>query len=168
MGLSALGIFHTIIGIAALAGAIAGFIRYGKINLGVTSGKLYFYGTMVTSLTSLGISKHGGFNPGHIFSIFIIVLIGVAYFLHLKKKGNTKARYFENFLLSFSFFLSLVPTVNETFTRVPVGHPLASGINDPIIGKTLLILFVLFIAGSVLQFRKQKNINKPTSFYMEP
>ncbi|WP_080779020.1 hypothetical protein [Chryseobacterium phocaeense] len=168
MGLSALGIFHTIIGIAALAGAIAGFIRYGKISLGVTSGKLYFYGTMVTSLTSLGISKHGGFNPGHIFSIFIIGLIGVAYFLHLKKKGNTKARYFENFLLSFSFFLSLVPTVNETFTRVPVGHPLATGINDPIIGKTLLILFVLFIAGSVLQFIKQKNSNKSTSFYVEP
>lgn len=168
MGLSALGIFHTIIGIAALAGAIVGFTRYGKINLGVSSGKLYFYGTMVTSLTSLGLSKHGGFNPGHIFSIFIIVLVGIAYFLYFKKKGNTKARYFENFLLSFSFFLSLVPTVNETFTRVPVGHPLATGINDPIIGKTLLILFVLFIAGSVLQFIKQKNINKPTSFYMEP
>ena len=144
MGLSGLGIFHTIIGIATIAGALTGFIRYGKINLNVLSGKLYFYGTMITSLTALGISKHGGFNPGHVFSLFIIILISVAYFLYSRKKGNTKARYFENFLLSFSFFLSLVPTVNETFTRVPIRHPLAKDISDPIIGKTLLILFVLF------------------------
>lgn len=168
MGLSGLGIFHTIIGIAAIAGALTGFIRYGKINLSVLSGKLYFYGTMVTSLTALGISKHGGFNPGHVFSLFIIFLVSVAYFLYSRKKGNTKARYFENFLLSFSFFLSLVPTVNETFTRVPIGHPLAKDINDPIIGKTLLILFVLFIAGSVYQFIRQKKINKPAPVYMEP
>lgn len=158
MGLSSLGIFHTIIGIAALAGALAGFIRYGKINLGTVSGKLYFYGTLVTSLTSLGISKHGGFNPGHVFSLFIILLVGLAYFLYARKKGNTKARYFENFLLSFSFFLSLVPTVNETFTRVPIGHPLATGIKDPVIGQTLLVLFILFIAGSVFQFISQKRV----------
>jgi uncharacterized membrane protein len=167
MGLSNLGIFHTIIGIAAIVGAFTGFIRYGKINLGVLSGRIYFYGTLVTSVTALGISKHGGFNPGHAFSIFIILLVSVAYFLYSRKKENKKARYFENFLLSFSFFLSLVPTVNETFTRVPLGHPLAKDISDPIIGKTLLILFVLFIVGSVYQFIKQKKINKPASFYVE-
>lgn len=160
MELSNLGIFHTIVGIAAIAGALAGFIRYGKINLGVLSGSVYFYGTIITSVTALGISKHGGFNPGHAFSIFIILLVAVAWFLYSKKKARRSARYFENFLLSFSFFLSLVPTVNETFTRVPVGHPLAKDISDPLIGKTLLLLFVLFIAGSVYQFMKQKKINK--------
>lgn len=159
MDLSSLGIFHTVIGISAILGAIIGFIKYGKINLATLSGKVYFYATLVTSVTALGISKQGGFNAGHIFSLFIIVLIVGSYYLFSKKKESKRARYFENFLLSFSFFLSLVPTVNETFTRVPVGHPLAKDIKDPIIGQTLLVIFILFIAGSVFQFIKQKKMN---------
>ncbi|QWT86151.1 hypothetical protein KBP46_22455 [Chryseobacterium sp. PCH239] len=163
MNLSGLGIFHTIIGVTALVGAVIGFIRYGKINLAKPSGKVYFYATAITSLTALGISKNGGFNAGHVFSLFIIVLIAAAYFLFANKKGSKKVRYFENFLLSFSFFLSLVPTVNETFTRVPIGHPLAKDIKDPIIGQTLLVILLLFIVGSVFQFIKQKRENVEVS-----
>jgi hypothetical protein len=159
MNLSGLGVFHTVIGLTALLGAVLGFISYGKINLKVLSGKLYFYATAITSLTALGISKQGGFNAGHVFSLFILVLVTVAYWLHATKKSSTKARYFENFLWSFSFFLSLVPAVNETFTRVPVGRPLATDINDPIIGQTLLFLFVLFIIAVIFQYFKQKKIN---------
>ena len=159
MGLSVLGIFHTIIGIGAIVGAVVAFIKYGKINLDVLSGKIYLYATIVTSVTALGLSKHGGFNAGHVFSFFILLLVLGAYFLYSRKKESPKARFFENFCLSFSFFLSLVPTVNETFTRIPLGHPLAKNIGDPVIGRTLLLLFVLFIAGSVYQFIKQKRIN---------
>ncbi|WP_316786995.1 hypothetical protein [Pedobacter frigiditerrae] len=160
MGLSTLGIFHTIIGIAAIVAAVVSYIKYGKINLAELSGKTYLYSTIITSLTALGISKHGGFNPGHIFSIFILILVVVAYFLHAKKWGNNHSRYVENFLLSFSFFLSWVPTINETFTRVPLAKPLAKGPTDPIIAQTLLVLLVLFIAGSIFQFLKQKKMNK--------
>ncbi|WP_213280090.1 hypothetical protein [Chryseobacterium indologenes] len=159
MNLSILGIFHTIIGISALAGAMIGFIKYGKINLAHLSGKVYFYATLITSLSALGISKTGGFNAGHAFSLFIIILISVAYFLFSSKKESRRARYFENFLLSFSFFLSLVPTINETFTRVPIGHPLAKDIKDPIISQTLLVFFLLFVAGSIFQFMKQRKEN---------
>lgn len=159
MGLSNLGIFHTAIGVVAIVAALVSFVKYGKINLAVLAGKIYFYGTLVTSLTALGISKQGGFNAGHIFSLFIVVLIVIAYFLYDKIKGNTKVRYVENFLLSFSFFLSMVPTVNETLTRVPVGHPIAKGVGDPVIGKTLLAILILFIIGSVLQFISQKRMN---------
>ena len=162
MGLSGLGIFHTIIGVAAIIAALIDFIKYGKINLNALSGKIYFYGTIVTSLTPLGLSKHGGFNPGHVFSIFIILLVLAAYFLNTKKKNSRRASYFENFWLSFSFFLSLVPTVNETFTRVPIGHPLAKDISDPIIANTLLVLLLLFVVGSIFQFRVQKFFNKKT------
>lgn len=160
MGLSYIGIFHTLIGILALVAAIVCFIRYGKINLEKLAGKIYLYGTIIASLTALGISKHGGFNPGHAFSIFILLLVLLAFFLHSKRKGNNRSRFFENFSLSFSFFLSLVPTVNETFTRIPVGHPLAKDISDPLIGNTLLTLLILFMLGSVFQYRKQRKINR--------
>lgn len=159
MGLSNLGIFHTLIGVIAIIAAIISYLRFGKINLAHSTGKIYFYLTVATSLTSLGISRHGGLNPGHAFAIFIVVLVAVAYFLYAKRQGHNKARFMENFCLSFSFFLSWVPTINETLTRVPLGHPLAKGPADPIIAKTLLAFLVLFIAGSVYQYRKQKKVN---------
>jgi uncharacterized membrane protein len=156
MGLSNLGIFHTVIGVLAIIAALVSFVRYGNINLNVLSGKTYFYGTLITSLTALGVSKHGGFNPGHVLSLLIVVLIVVAFYLHTKRGGNNKARYYENFLMSFSFLLSMLPTVNETLTRIPIGHPLAKDINDPLIGRTLVVIFALFILGSVYQFVKQR------------
>jgi uncharacterized membrane protein len=160
MGLTSLGIFHTAIGIIAIVAALISYVRFGKIDLKHLTGKIYFYCTLITALTALGISKHGGFNPGHVFSIIIIILVVIAYYLSARKEGNNRARYFENFLLSFSFFLSWLPTVNETFTRIPVGHPLAKDITDPIIGKTLLVLLILFIAGSIYQFISQRKLNR--------
>ncbi|MFI2743497.1 hypothetical protein ACG2LH_12215 [Zhouia sp. PK063] len=160
MGLSNLGIFHTIVGVAAIVGAIIDYARYGKINLDSYFGKIYWYGTLITSLTALGLSSIKGINPGHILALLIIILITIAGYLYYKKKGYIKARFVENFFLSFSFFLSLIPTVNETFNRIPVSHPLANGPQDPLIKNTLLILFVVFIIGSVFQFKKQKQSNK--------
>lgn len=160
MGLSNLGIFHTVIGVIAIVAAVVSFVRYGKIKLEHATGKLYLYGTVITSLTALGISRHGGFNPGHVLSIVVLILVITAWFLAHKKKGNNTARYFENFLLSFSFFISLLPTVNETFTRIPIGHPLAKDINDPLIARTLLVLFVLFLTGSVYQVIRQRKVNR--------
>jgi len=160
MGLTGLGIFHTIIGIVAIAAAIISFVRFGKIDLTHLTGKIYFYTTTVTALTALGLSKHGGFNPGHVFSVFIFILVVVAFWLSVKRRGSNKSRYAENFLLSFSFFLSLIPTVNETFTRVPLGHPLAKKSTDPVIAQTLLVLLIAFIAGAIYQYIKQRNALK--------
>lgn len=160
MGLSHLGIFHTIIGVVAIVAAIISLIKSAKIDLGKATGKIYFYCTLIASLTALGLSSIRGINPGHILAILIVILILVAFFLYRKKQGNNSSRLVENFFLSFSLFLSLIPTVNETLTRVPLGNPIAQGPTDRLIGKILLLLFILFIIGSVLQFRRQNRINK--------
>ncbi len=159
MALSPLGIFHTLVGVVAIFAGLATFVKFGKIDLARLSGKIYFYGTLVSSVTALGLLKHG-FNPGHILSLLIIVLVSGAFYLFKKKATSKQARYWENLLLSFSFFLSMLPTVNETLTRLPVDHPIASSPKDPIIGSTLLVILVLFICGSVYQFLKQRKINK--------
>jgi len=159
LGLSNLGIFHTLIGIVAIFAAMYGFIKNGKIDLGKSSGKIYFYFTLVTSVTALRLSSIQGVNPGHILALLVIILIVAAYFFNTKKQGSNKFRYFETFFLTFSFLLSMIPTINETLTRIPVGHPLASGPKDPLIAKTLLVVFILFIIGSVIQFRRQRILN---------
>jgi hypothetical protein len=50
--------------------------------------------------------------------------------------------------------------VNETFTRVPLGHPLAKKSTDPVIAQTLLVLLIAFIAGVIYQYIKQRNAPK--------
>jgi len=159
MGLSSLGIFHTIIGVLAIIAGVIGFIKHGKIALHTPTGKIYFYGTLITSLTALGLSSVSGLNPGHGLALIIVLLIAGSYYLHTKKQGYNRHRLFENFFLSFSFFLSLIPTVNETLTRVPVGHPVAKGPTDPLIAQTLGIILVLFVMGSIYQFIKQRKVN---------
>ncbi|RZJ70561.1 hypothetical protein [Flavobacterium sp.] len=159
MGLSSLGIFHTLIGFAAVIAGLIAFVKFGKIDLSRLSGKIYFYGTLISAITALGLTKHG-FNPGHVLSLLVILLVILAFYLFLKKRESSTARYWENFCLSFSFFLSMLPTVNETFTRVPLHHPIAASPKDPIIAKTLLVILVMFICGSVYQFVKQRKTNR--------
>lgn len=162
MGISNLGIFHTAVGILAIVAAFVSYYRYGKINLAKRSGLIYFYGTIIASLTALGLSRNGGFNPGHVFSLLIFLMVLAAYYLHVKRKHSNRARYFEIFWLSFSLFLSLIPTVNETFTRVPIGKPLATAPTDPVIGLTLLPLFLIFVAGVIYQIMHQRKLIKGT------
>ncbi|BAV06142.1 hypothetical protein SAMN05421788_106202 [Filimonas lacunae] len=159
MALSSIGIFHTIVGLGSLVAAIISYVQWGRINLSTSWGKIYFYGTSITALTALAISKHGGFNAGHGLSVVVFLLLLVSLFLHYQLGNSKTARYFENFLLSFTFFFSWVPTVNETFTRLPLSHPLATGPADPVITRTLLLLFILFIVGSVYQFIRQRKVN---------
>jgi hypothetical protein len=42
MGLSSLGIFHTVIGVVAIIAALIAFFRYGKIDLSQLTGKIIF------------------------------------------------------------------------------------------------------------------------------
>lgn len=161
MGLSPLGIFHTVIGVIALIAAAADYLRFGKINLSKAGGKIYFYLTLITSLTALGLSKNGGFNPGHGLSVLVLVAIGIAWYLYVRHPHNKRARYWENFLLSFSFFLSMIPATNETLTRIPVGQPLAKDVTDPLVTNSLLVILLLFTAGSVYQFYQQRKIVRP-------
>ena len=100
MGLTSLGIFHTVIGVIAISAAFVSYVRYGKINLDKKSGLAYFYGTVITSLTALGVSKHGGLNPGHFVALLIVLLVTGAFVLHKTIPGYKRARYFENFAMA--------------------------------------------------------------------
>jgi len=64
------------------------------------------------------------------------------------------AVYLQTLAMSFSFMLLLVPGTNETLSRLPVGHPLASGIDSPIVKSALAGLFVLFLIGTAYQMFK--------------
>ena len=50
-----------------------------------------------------------------------------------------------------SFFLLLVPGINETLTRLPVAHPLAAGPASPVVRGALAAWLGIFVLGATLQ-----------------
>ena len=150
--MTTLGIFHTAISIAAIAVAAVSLLKDKFILPQSSFGKVYIILNAIACISSFWLSKAGGFNPGHAIGILVLVLIAVA--LMLNNKNFTQAKYIIVFCMSFSLFLSFVPAINETLTRIPIGHPLAANADAAIIKQTALALLLIFIGGLIYQFRK--------------
>lgn len=121
LNLSTLGSIHTLISLIAIVSGLVDLFRYGKINPNSQTGKLYFLTTIITCFTSFGLSKLGGFNPGHAVAILVLVCLAVGW--STEKKKIKFGKEIQTLALSFSFFLSLVPATIEVLTRLPVGTP---------------------------------------------
>jgi len=150
--LSTLGIIHTAISIIALLVAFYALYREGKINPLSGPGKLYVWLTIITCVTGFPIMKTGHLTPAHYVTIIILVLLPLG--IYAGKIFGKAAPYAQVIIMSITLFLSLVPAVVETSTRIPISHPIASGPNDPVVTNGLTILFVLFIAGVIYQLVK--------------
>ncbi|MEY2828582.1 MAG: hypothetical protein RIQ33_440 [Bacteroidota bacterium] len=152
--MTTLGIFHTAISIAAIAVAAVSLLKDKFILPNSSLGKTYSVLNAVACTSSFWLSKAGGFNPGHAIGILVLVMIAVTYLLH--NKNFSQGKYIMLFCMSFSLFLSFVPAVNETLTRIPIGHPLAANADAAIIKQVVLLLLLMFIGGLIFQFSKLK------------
>jgi hypothetical protein len=152
--LSSLGIAHTAISLAPLAAGLYGFARFRRIDPSARSGKFYLAGLTLSVFTAFGLSSVNGINPGHVLGVLALLAAFSGAWLvpRLGFLGRWRA-HLQTFGLSFSFFLLLVPGINETLTRLPAAHPLASGPQDPTVQTALLAWLVVFLLGFALQVR---------------
>jgi len=149
--LSALGVIHTAVSLLPIVAGLYGFVRHRAIDPATRAGRLYLLGLVLSVATSFTVSSTGGLNPGHAFGVIVLlVAFGGVLAARLRFLGRA-ARYLSTFALSFSFLLSLVPGVNETLTRIPVAHPIASAPMAPVVLQTLLGCFVVFVLGFIAQ-----------------
>lgn len=150
--ISALGASHTILSLATFAAGLYSFARYQKMDSTNLSTRIYLSGMVVSVLTSFGLSSTGGFNVGHSLGIVALVaILGGVFVPRIGILGHAR-RYLSQFAFTFSFFLLLVPGINETLTRLPVSHPLASGPESPVVRGALAAWLGIFLLGSLLQF----------------
>jgi uncharacterized membrane protein len=156
--LSVLGIIHTVVSIVALLVAFYALYRSGKINPDTTPGTLYVLLTAFTCVTGFPIMKTGHFTPGHYLAIIIIVLLPLG--VYAKRIAGKAADYVQVVVMSTTLFLSMIPAVVETLTRLPLSKPIASGPNDPLLQKCLTALMVLYVVGVVYQIVKLKKLKK--------
>lgn len=148
MGISTLGWIHTLGSLPAIPLAAYMFARHGRIMPRSVAGVLYLAAMLLGAGTVFLIAR----QP-------VSVVIGAATLLVLVTGYGVEAtplpprlrRYIETIALSVSAFLLMVPTVNETLTRVPAGAPLASGPTDPLVLSAQGLVLLALIAGLAAQ-----------------
>ncbi|GAA0558370.1 hypothetical protein [Chitinophaga japonensis] len=152
--LSTLGIFHTVVSVIALVFAAISLVREGVINPRSRTGRYYMIITVIACVSAFGLSRAGGFNPGHALALLILLLFGVALLAVRTQLFGRASAYVEVFCMSATLFFSLVPGINETFLRLPLRNPLSTDIDSPATQRALMVLFVLFLAGVGWQLLK--------------
>jgi len=152
--LSPLGIIHTAISILAIMAALYALYKDGKINPAGTPGKLYIWLTVITCITGFPIMRFGHPTPGHYLGVIILVLLPLG--IYAKRIFGKAGDYLQVILLSTTVFLSFIPAIVESLTRLPMDHQLAAGPDDPLVQKAQLVLVVVFLIGVIYQLIKLK------------
>lgn len=155
--LSALGAVHTLISLIPLVAGVYAFSRFRRIDAQTRSGRLYLLSLTAAVLTSFGLSSTGGVNPGHVLGVLALLAAFSGAWVVPRLPMPERLRFhLSNFGLSFSFFLLMVPGINETLSRLPAGHPIAHGPDDPIVKTALLVWLLIFLAGFALQVTRSR------------
>jgi uncharacterized membrane protein (UPF0136 family) len=152
MHLSTVGYVHTVFGLIGVVLAFYMLIRNRKIDPKSSAGMAYFVAVTVSCILVFALPRNApGFNPvpGYVLTLLTLASLFLGFFIRLSK--IRASRYIEALGLSGSFFFSMVPAINETLTRLPVGAPLATSPQDPLVLKSLGVLAALFVALCVAQ-----------------
>lgn len=152
--LSILGIIHTAISVFALIAAFYALYKSGRIIPGTSSGRAYIWLTVITCITGFPIMKTGHFTPGHYVAIIILILLPLGIYVRSLRIFGKLADYVQVIFLSTTIFLSCIPAIVETLTRLPISQPIADGPNAPIIQNGLTVLALLYFAGMIYQIVK--------------
>ena len=151
LNLSSFGAFHTLIALVAVVAGIVAVSSHGEIGTRTRSGLVYVLFTAATCITGLFIFRHGGFGPPHAVALITLAVLAIAYLA--EKLGNPlgRARYMAVLGYSLTLFFHWIPGLVETGTRLPLGHPVFSGPEDPTLQALISLGFLLYLAGATVQ-----------------
>jgi uncharacterized membrane protein len=151
LGMTPFGMFHTAISLVAVIAGIAALVRYKEIGTGTPAGRIYVWGTVASSVTGLFIFHHGGFGAPHVLAITTLVVLAVAWVAEKRAGFGRLSRYVAVLGYSLTLFFHTIPGLTETGTRLPVGHPLFTGPEDPTLRAVVGVFFLVFLIGASLQ-----------------
>src|SRR5450631_3745668 len=152
-GLTQLGIVHTAISLIAVVAGLVALVRDRKISPRNLLGKIYVIATILTCLTGFGIFQHGGFNKAHVLGIITLVVLGIAAVAGYSNLFGRLSRYVETVSYSATFLFHMIPGINETTTRLPLGAPLLPNADAPALQTASGVLLVAFLIVAFLQVR---------------
>ena len=148
-----LGWFHTAMGIIALVSGGFALARFKEITLQTRSGQIYLVTTLITAGTALVIFQRGEFGPGHALAVMTLLALAVGTVAAKTKLFGKFSRYVQALSYSATLLFHCIPAVTDGLLRLPVGDPVLTSIEDPILKLCYLVLLVIFLVGVGLQLR---------------
>jgi uncharacterized membrane protein len=148
-----LGWFHIAVGIIALLSGVFTLVKFKEISLHTRSGRIYLVTTLITAGTALAIFQHGEFGPGHGLAVMTLLALAVGTVAETMKPFGRLSRYVQAVGYSATLLFHCIPAVTDGLLRLPVGDPVLTSIEDPILKLTYLGLLVAFLVGISLQLR---------------
>ncbi len=148
-----LGWFHTIMGIVALASGAVTLAKFKEISLAQRSGQIYLAATLVTAGTALFIFQRGEFGPGHALAVLTLLALVVGVVAEKLKPIGKWSRHLQALSYSSTLLFHCVPAITDGLMRLPIGNPVVSSFEDPMLQTSYLALLVVFLIGITLQLR---------------
>jgi len=146
-----MGIFHTIVGLAALISGVKLLWQTRQMSYRSTTGKVYLIATLLTAGSALTIFRHGGFNAAHGLAVLTLLALVVGVVLEKTTLFKSWNKYLMNVCYSSTILFHLIPTATEILTRFPADAPVVTSLKDPFLQQTFLGIFVVFLAMLIWQ-----------------
>jgi uncharacterized membrane protein len=148
-----LGWFHTAMGVIALLSGGLTLAKFKEISLQNGSGQIYLVTTLITAGIALAIFQHGEFGPGHALAVMTLLALAVGTLAATVKPFGKLSRYVQAVSYSATLLFHCIPAVTDGLLRLPVGDPVLTSIEDPVLKMCYLGLVVTFLVGVSLQLR---------------
>jgi uncharacterized membrane protein len=156
LGLSPLGIVHTLVSLVALGLGLFALIAEKGFSTSTGLGRAYLATATLAAATSLGIFRHGGPGPGHALAVLTLVAVAVGLGAPRVSALGSRARAIQTIAFTSTLLFSLIPGVTEILTRIPFGSPLVASQDAPALKPIYGFLLVGFVACTLLQLRWQR------------
>ena len=154
-GISLIGWFHSILGIAAILVGLYLLLKDRFIFMDTKLAKFYLLSTVITCASSfLLYGATGSFNAAHWLSV--ITLLAVLFTLGLDRFNvfGFLNVYFKQLALTGTVFFSMLPTTAEVLQRLPPSDPFADSIEDPLVQSFYMAYVVIFGIFAIYQVIK--------------
>ena len=148
-----LGWFHTAMGIIALISGVVALVKYKEITPQTPSGQIYLVTTLITAGTALAIFQHGAFGPAHGLAVMTLLALAVGTLASTTTLFGKLSRYVRAVSYSATLLFHCIPAVTDGLLRLPVGDPVLTSIEDPVLKMCYAVLLFLFLLGVSLQLR---------------
>jgi uncharacterized membrane protein len=156
-----LGWFHTTIAVLALLSGFYALAVYKVISPEQKTGRLYLLCTLIAAATALMIYKHGGFGPGHALALLTLLALAAGFLVTRIPLFAKIAVPFQALCFSATLLFHMIPAITDGLLRLPIGDPVLTNPQDPLLKKFYLGFFVVFLVGYTLQFRWLRSVVSP-------
>lgn len=148
-----LGWFHTVMGVVALLSGATALIAFREISPASRSGRIYLLTTLLTAGTALFIFQRGVFGPGHALAILTLGALLVGTVAATTRIFGRYSRHVQAISYSGTLLFHCIPAITDGLLRLPVGNPVLTSIDDPVLKVSYLCLLLLYLVGVAFQLR---------------